>query len=166
MQGLSNSPTARLEIGVLVAAARRRIKQVVWAKLAPYDLTPQQFWVLLHLHDGTCMSLHELAERIWADDPTACRIVARLTERGLVKADNDPKDRRRFRLGLTAAGRKLAGELLRVAERIRVGIEHGLSSTQKGDLCRLLQRVVDNMDRMSLADAPEHSPVRQKRARS
>src|SRR5512142_3190920 len=104
-----------LGIGMLVAATRRRLKQVVWARLVPYNLTPQQFWVLLHLYQGHPMSLHELAANIWADDPTACRIVARLTDRKLVKADADPDDRRRFRLSLTPKGKKLAGDLAALA---------------------------------------------------
>ena len=62
MQGNVNDPS----IGLLVAATRRRLKQVIWSRLVPFNLTPQQFWVILHLHQGRAMSLHELAKNIWA----------------------------------------------------------------------------------------------------
>src|SRR5262249_470158 len=88
-------------IGLLIGAARRRIKQAVWARLLPYRLTPQQFWVLLVLQDQDGVSLHELAETVWADDPTACRIISKLADRKLVKPESHPEDRRRFRLRLT-----------------------------------------------------------------
>jgi DNA-binding MarR family transcriptional regulator len=135
-------------IGLLVAAARRRIKQVVWNRIRPYRMSPQQFWVILHLHQRDGMSLHELAGNIWADDPTACRIVAKLTERRLVKTDHDPEDRRRFRLTLTPRGRKLGGELSALAAEIRGGIERSLSAAEQRTLCTLLNKVIENTDRM------------------
>src|SRR5215813_13726096 len=135
-------------IGLLVAAARRRMKQVIWSRLTPFNLTPQQFWVLLHLHGGRPMSLHELARNIWADDPTACRIVARLTERKLVRAESDPDDRRRFRLMLTPKGKKLGGDLSGLAAEIKEGMERNLSAGERQALCDVLQRVVDNLDGM------------------
>src|SRR5215813_13612522 len=146
-------------IGLLVAAARRRMKQVIWSRLTPFNLTPQQFWVLLHLHGGRPMSLHELARNIWADDPTACRIVARQTERKLVRAESDPEDRRRFRLMLTPKGRKLGAELTSVAEEIQIGMERNLSVAERQLLCGQLQRVVDNLDRML---EPAAEPMRKR----
>jgi DNA-binding MarR family transcriptional regulator len=157
MQGNVNDPS----IGLLVAATRRRLKQVIWSRLVPYNLTPQQFWVILHLHQGRPMSLHELAKNIWADDPTACRIVARLTERKLVRAEADPDDRRRFRLMLTPKGKKLGGELSGLAGEIKDGMERNLSAGERQALCGVLQRVVDNLDEMLGSDA---EPIR-KRAR-
>src|SRR5215471_4003222 len=157
MQGNVNDPS----IGLLVAATRRRLKQVIWSRLVPYNLTPQQFWVILHLHQGRPMSLHELAKNIWADDPTACRIVARLTERKLVRAESDPDDRRRFRLMLTPKGKKMGGELTSLAGEIKEGMERNLSAGERQALCDVLQRVVDNLDEMLGSDA---EPVR-KRAR-
>src|SRR5207244_2965863 len=74
-------------------------------------ITPQQFWVLLVLHGEDGLSLHALADRVWADDPTACRIISRLAEQKLVRAESDPHDRRRFRLRLTPKGKKLGAEL-------------------------------------------------------
>ena len=108
------------------------------------------------------MSLHELAKNIWADDPTACRIVARLTERKLVRAESDPDDRRRFRLMLTPKGKKLGGELASLADEVRNGMERNLSAGERQLLCDSLQRVVDNLDEMLAA---EGEPLR-KRARS
>src|SRR5690348_7214261 len=148
-------------LGMLVAATRRRLKQVVWSRLAPFNLTPQQFWVILHLYQGHPMSLHELAANIWADDPTACRIVARLTERKLVRAESDPDDRRRFRLMLTPKGKKLGTELAEVANEIKLGMERNLSAADRQLVCDGLQKVVDNLDQMLEA---ESAPLR-KRAR-
>src|SRR5215472_1357282 len=144
MQGSRNQEG----IGLLIAAARRRIKQVVWSRLEPYRLTPQQFWVLLVLLENEGLSLHELAQQVWADDPTDCRIVSRLAQQRLIHTPNDPTDRRRFRLRLTPRGRKLGAELRSLADQIKAGLERGLSAADRDSLRGLLQRVVANMDRM------------------
>src|SRR5215831_18356147 len=127
MQGSRNQEG----IGLLIAAARRRIKQVVWSRLEPYRLTPQQFWVLLVLLENEGLSLHELAQQVWADDPTACRIVSRLAQQRLIHR-----------------GRKLGAELRSLADQIKAGLERGLSAADRDSLRGLLQRVVANMDRM------------------
>ena len=45
MQEQAPTPLTKISLGFLVAATRRRVKQVVWARLAPLGLTPQQYWV-------------------------------------------------------------------------------------------------------------------------
>lgn len=124
--------------------ARRRLKQAVAGRLVRYDLGPQQFWVLLQLHWEEGISLHELALRTWTDDPTACRMINRLTSRGLVKSDSDPDDRRRFRLGLTAKGRKLAIELASLADDLQEHMVSGLSVKERKQLVGMLQKVIEN----------------------
>src|SRR5437016_8016167 len=94
-------------IGLLIGAARRRIKQVVWGRLRPYGITPQQLGVLLVLQDHENISLHVLAERLWLDDPTAGRVIHKLVGKKLVRAADDPSDRRRFCLRLTPNGQAL-----------------------------------------------------------
>ena len=66
-------------VGVLVAAVRRRIRQVVHAEAGGHRLSPQQFWSLLGIHEAGPLSLGALAERLRIDPPTASRVVASLT---------------------------------------------------------------------------------------
>jgi DNA-binding MarR family transcriptional regulator len=152
-------------IGLLIGACRRRIKQVVWNRLLEYNLTPQQFRVLLQLQLTDGMSLHALAESIWTDDPTACRIVAKLAERQLIRTESDPKDKRRFRLGLTAKGRRLGQDLTSLGQEISTGIERGFSGTEKDALRGALQKIIANMDRME-AEAAAEPPAKRKRSRA
>ena len=107
------------QIGLLVAVVRRRIKQAVGAVVRPYQLSPQQFWILMAIarHEG--LSLTELSENQRMDQPTACRIVSTLSRRRLVHSGPDPADRRRSRLVLTPSGRAMAETLLPLAGAIR-----------------------------------------------
>jgi DNA-binding MarR family transcriptional regulator len=139
---------------ILIAMTRRRVKQTVTNRLAKFELGSQQFWVLLTLRKEGGLSLHELARRTWSDDPTACRMVGKLTERGLIRSDEDPEDRRRFRLGLTAKGRKLADELESFAVEVRSTVVRGLTGDDRRQLCALLRRVMSNMDSLEQEPAP------------
>ncbi|HVI74299.1 MAG TPA: MarR family transcriptional regulator [Anaeromyxobacteraceae bacterium] len=134
-------------LGLLIAAARSRIKQVVLAQVAQFGLAPQQFWMLTALREMPGMSQADLAERVRADAPTVSRTLGALLERGLVRSDPDPEDRRRSRVFLTAAGEQLASEVAAVAADVRAAVVDGMSAAEEAAVRRGLKRILDNLDR-------------------
>lgn len=135
--------------GLLIAVARRRIKQAVLVRAAPHGLSTQQFWVLVHLHERAGLSQRDLATRMDIDAPTASRVLGALIARRLVRAEDDPDDRRRSRLRLTATGRELARTLAGDAAEIRRGAVAGMTSPEVDALRRGLRKVIDNMGKLS-----------------
>jgi DNA-binding MarR family transcriptional regulator len=135
--------------GLLIAVARRRIKQAVLARAAPRGLSTQQFWVLVHLHERPGISQRDLARRMDVDAPTASRVLGALIARRLVRAEDDPEDRRRTRLRLTATGRELARSLAGDAAEIRRGLVAGMSAPELDALRAGLRKVIENMGRLS-----------------
>ena len=134
-------------LGLLIAAARSRIKQVVLAQVAQFGLAPQQFWMLTALREMPGMSQADLAERVRADAPTVSRTLGALLERGLVRSDPDPEDRRRSRVFLTAAGEQLASEVAAVAADVRAAVVEGMSAAEEAAVRRGQKRILDNLDR-------------------
>src|SRR5512135_3806328 len=104
MQEQPLTPLTKVGLGFLVAATRRRVKQVVWARLAPLGLTPQQYWIMLVINRKGPQSLHLLAKEVWMDDPTASRVVKALCDRGLLRSEPDPAHGRRILIRLTPEG--------------------------------------------------------------
>lgn len=141
--------------GLLIAVARRRIKQAVLARAAPHRLSTQQFWVLVHLQERAGLSQRELAARMDVDAPTVSRVLAALITRGLVRADEDPEDRRRTRLRLTPPGRELGRALAADAAEIRRGVVAGMSAPEVDALRDGLRKVIDNVGRLSAAPGDE-----------
>jgi DNA-binding MarR family transcriptional regulator len=142
-------------VGLLIGAARRRIKQAVGHRLRGQGLTPQQFWVLVNVREREGLALHELAERLHLDQPTTSRIVALLRRRRLVRMGGHPGDRRRCCLGLTAPGATLIERLHPLAHEVREAVVHGMSAADQGRFRRLLRQVMANMERFeSAAPAP------------
>ena len=134
--------------GILIAAARRRIKQAVLARVNERGLTPQQFWILIAIHETPGVSQIAIAERIFADAPTVSRAIAPLVDKGLARAEADPSDRRRARLSLTPAGARLARSLHPIAREIREAIVAGMTPEEVQALNAALDRVVTNLDRL------------------
>jgi len=135
-------------IGLLIAAARRRIKQAVGERVRGYALTAPQFWVLVAIDESRGISPRELASRLRMDEPTASRVVTALLVRKLVRVEAHRIDRRRSCLHLDVAGANIAPVLAGVAAEIRTGIARGLSGIERDALRAGLQRVIANMDRL------------------
>ncbi len=132
--------------GILIAAARRAIKQAVLARIAGRQLSAQQFWLVIAVEESPGASQAEIAARVRADPPAVSRALATLAERGLVRADPAPGDRRRSCLSLTPAGRRLARELAPLAREIRDAVVAGMTAEEIAALTAGLQRVVANLD--------------------
>ncbi len=136
-------------LGTLAAAVRRRLKHVVGARLAPYDLTIQQFWVMLVLLEQGPSSLHPLAQQVWMDDPTASRVVKAMVARGLLRTQPDPNHGRRILISLAPSTLPLAQELQTLATEIKIGLVAGLDADQQAKLRQGLLAMITNLDEMS-----------------
>jgi DNA-binding MarR family transcriptional regulator len=134
-------------VGLLLAAIRRRIRQVVQAKAEGHRLSPQQFWTLIGIEEAAPLSLRALAERQRIDQPTASRVVASLTRRRLVRMAEDPVDRRRLVIETTAEGAELAARVRPIARDVRSAIVAGFSPAELGALRGSLRRILENLDR-------------------
>ena len=134
------------QVGLLIASARRRLKQAVMARSG---LAPQQFWTLVALSERPGLSLAELAEQLRADPPTLSRVVRGLSRRRLVRSAADPRDRRRLRLRLTAAGERLGQELGQQAVELRSAVVAGLDAPALEALRGGLRHVIANLDRLA-----------------
>jgi DNA-binding MarR family transcriptional regulator len=69
-------------------------------------VTIQQFRALVALHRGPC-SLNELAALHEVSAPAASRLISTLVERGWVRRESHPEDRRQVVLSLTSEGEKM-----------------------------------------------------------
>ena len=135
-------------VGLLIAAARRKMKRAVHERVAPHGLTTQQFWALVNIDEADRPSLREVAERMRMDAPTASRAVTQLLRRQLVKAEGDRNERRLLRLQLTRKGRAKIGALRHLAAELRGAAVHGLTRDEEETLRTLLRKVIGNLDEL------------------
>lgn len=75
--------------------------------LRDHDLTMWAYTVLLHLDEQPIRTQAALAEAIGADKTRIIAVLDDLTERGLIRRQPDPADRRARLLSITPEGRSL-----------------------------------------------------------
>jgi DNA-binding MarR family transcriptional regulator len=136
-------------LGVLIAAARRRIKQVVLARVSHAQLTAQQFWTLVAVGEHPGISQARIAARVRADAPSVSRALSSLHARGLVRTQADEADRRRTCVFLTPAGKRLVAQLAPIAAEVREAVVAGMSPGEIAALRAGLERIVANLDRLA-----------------
>jgi len=163
MQEQASDPLSDAGLGTLAAAVRRILKQVVWARLTPYGLSPQQFWVILVLLQKGPSSLHPLAQQVWMDDPTASRVVKAMVGRGWLTTRPDPRHGRRILIDLAPSALPMAHELQALSEELRASMVAGLSPAEQEVLKGGLRTMVGNLEALYSATltqgAKDHVPV-------
>lgn len=139
-------PAMTHSVGFLANQVASRIRARFGLELERHDLVPRDYLLLLVLHDAGAMAQQALGARAGMDRTTTMQAAQALEEAGLLERNDDPNDRRVYRLALTAAGRRLVGTLegrLRVAEQEVLG---ALRPAERTQLVRLLRSALDLRD--------------------
>lgn len=120
--------------------------------LAERELGTSDYGVLVALEDFGVLSQQQLADRLDADKSHVVRLVDQLEGRGLVTRAADPTDRRRHRIELTSAGRRLLRQLAPLVARADEETLSALTDTERHTLSALLQRLLDAQDRSRVGE--------------
>jgi len=128
---------ARLRLAITRTA--RRLRQE-----ADAHLTPSQVAALATIEKRGPLTPSELADVERIQRPTATRVAAHLTERGLVQRADDPEDGRISLLSVTAAGQALLDE---VRSRKNAYLADRMDGLSAGDRAAL-ERAADVLERM------------------
>lgn len=124
------------------------------------DLTVPQFRALLFVqrHKGTGLS--EASEFLGLTLPSASKLVDQLVKRRFLDRENDPEDRRRMVLRLTARGNALLKDAHRAVRAQLAEVLKGLSGAELAtlhDTLRLLQRSFPEMPAAGPAVTGSHA---------
>ena len=141
-------------IGMLIVAARRSIRQLVAGKVVPLDLTPHHFWMLLVISRAAPLSLGELARAMWMDNPTLSRMVQQMGLRGYLTVGPDPTHGRRIRIRLTPEGVALCEKLTQIGEEFKEKSQKDMTAEEVTTLRELLCKYMRNLDVMVAEELP------------
>ena len=95
--------------------------------LAPFSLTPEQYFALFRLGEQDGRSHRELTDPALDDRANITRLVDGLVRRKLVRRAKDPSDGRVTRVWMTDAGRELLERLAPVVRAERSRLFDGLA---------------------------------------
>jgi DNA-binding MarR family transcriptional regulator len=128
----------------LIVQAALVANRLVAEELAAVGLRRHHYAVLATLAELGPASQSSLSDRSAIDRADMVQALDELVERELVERAPDATDRRRNVVSITASGRRELSKLDRVVAAIQERLLAALSSRERGQLARLLGRVVDS----------------------
>ncbi|MNC16905.1 Transcriptional regulator SlyA [compost metagenome] len=138
----SSSPQQFL--GFLLGSTYRRISTAFARVLKPYDITPEQWSVLLMIVDQGGINQKEVAASAAKDQPTTARIVELLQKKGFITKTMNTSDRRAFQLYATEEGKALINNTLTLEQQVIDTAVTGLTSEQLEQLRKMLELIYHN----------------------
>ncbi|NHC13251.1 MarR family winged helix-turn-helix transcriptional regulator [Motilibacter deserti] len=132
------------EIAETMRALQWRLRRSAGAEVEDLGITPAQARALrTAARFPEPPSMGALAERLHIGPRSATDLVDPLEQAGLLRREQDPANRRSYRLHLTAEGERVHAELRRRAQESAVRAFGVLADEDRSTLLALLRRVVD-----------------------
>jgi len=120
---------------------RRKIHRYYESELAPFDITPVQFYVLSALWDKDEIKFKDLALRLEMDGATLTGILDRMEKREFIQRKQDPEDRRSVLICLSDKSKKIRPQMIEIAE----GLDQEFRDKIPDEEFKLLLRVLDQL---------------------
>jgi DNA-binding MarR family transcriptional regulator len=128
-------------IGYNLRRAQVAVFQSFQNAVAPHDITPGQFGVLIMIMENQGLSQSDLGTAVGIDRSTMVAVIDRLESRGLVVRAPSPNDRRSYALRLSDKGDELMRELIpRIQEHDRNMVKD-LTAEEIAHLIDYLRRI-------------------------
>lgn len=139
-----------------------RAREVVMRRFRPHlrrhGLTDQQWRILRALAEEERVELLELSSRCMIQPPSLSRTVPALTERGLVRREDHPSDRRRSLISLTDEGRALFRVMSAESGRIYRQLTEDIGEETLNEVYRMLAELIETVETVASDDGPLSSP--------
>ncbi|WML42955.1 MarR family transcriptional regulator [Neobacillus sp. PS3-40] len=133
-------------LGFMISATNTKMKNHLAKTLEPYNVTHEQWVLLIRLWEQDRISQKELSVKSMKDQPTTARILDKLEKRGLIQRKANPEDRRSFLIYLTKEGQELETPLKGLVRQEMLKSFRGLTDEDQTQLRVLLKRIMDNLE--------------------
>lgn len=141
---------------MLLMRSREAVMRRIRPHLRSRGLTDQQWRILRALATDEHVELLDLSQRCMIAPPSLSRTVPALTERGLVRREDHPTDRRRALISLTDEGRELFEEVSLGSAAIYEQIRKDIGEDEVEELYRRLVNLIDVLEATGEGDdAPD-----------
>ncbi len=115
--------------------------------LKALDLTSNQSAIILFVARNPGCQINDVRDHLEVTHQAACGLVDRMRSKGILDVRVSDEDARAKRVSLTEEGRRLHEEIVKVGGGRGMGILRGMTDEEVDELCRLLDRIEENMGR-------------------
>jgi DNA-binding MarR family transcriptional regulator len=141
--------------GFLLSDVARLLRKRFDERARSLGATRAQWKMLLTLSRNEGLNQGALAELLEVEPITACRMIDRLEESGLVERRRDPDDRRAWRIHLTPAAVPVIARLRAYADELLEAVLTGLDARERAALAASLETIRGNLAALPNAHAEE-----------
>lgn len=131
--------------GFLLNDVARLMRTAYDRRIRKLGLTRAQWWVLTHLYRSDGASQTELAEILEIEKATLGRLLDRLEAKGWVRRDHDARDRRVWRVHLTAEVEPALRTMRTIAAELRRDALTGINGTERERFVDTLLAIKENL---------------------
>lgn len=127
-----------LPAGFLMGLTYRKLLALFHQRLAPHDITPEQWSALNQIDKAQGLIQKEIAERTGKDKPTTTRILDLLEKKGLIYRKTGKTDRRSLLVYSTEQGRAI----IRATEGIEDSVTNEVRCCMSDEEYRMLMALL------------------------
>lgn len=130
-----------LKLWIVLARASAAVARLSAADIARHDLTVTEFGILEALHHKGPLLLGEIQKKVLVTSGGITYLVDRLVEKGLVRREGCPTDRRARYAVLTPAGSALIARIFPGHAGMLADLLSVLTAREQEEVTRLLRRL-------------------------
>lgn len=130
-------------IGYLIHRTDTKLTNYFTDRLKPFDVTPEQWSVIVVLDKDRGMTQKDLVEASEKGQTTLVRMINSMEKKGMVKKVYNQEDRRSHLLYLTDKGSKIKSEILPVVKDAHESVTKCLSDAEVQQLKTFLNKMYD-----------------------
>jgi len=120
---------------------------LIRSELEPYDFNRGEFPLLFKLiKKGDGITQKEICEMLYISKSTTSKIIKRLVEKGYLRKEKDPEDKRASRIFLTDKKDKIEDLIKEIDQKAENKMLEGFDTEEREELRGYLERILDNLD--------------------
>jgi MarR family transcriptional regulator, lower aerobic nicotinate degradation pathway regulator len=127
--------------GYLIRRAHQTSIAIFAEELSDFDVTAVQFAILQALLEEPGADQITVAQRVALDAATSGSVILRLEDRGWLRREPSPTDKRRKLLWLTSEGQAQALAMRKHAKKVQQRLLQDLSEAERAQFVALLKRI-------------------------
>jgi DNA-binding MarR family transcriptional regulator len=132
-------------IGVIVHRADLKLNNYYQKVVNPFDITVDQWEILVILWEREGITQKELAERLYKDQTNIARMLFKLEKKGFIYRVTHETDRRSLRVYLTEKGHGIKDEILEPSIEAYQKTVEGLTEEEVETFRRILSVMYNNV---------------------
>lgn len=131
-------------VSKLISTCARKSKLYYHTSLSELGITTGQYLYVVSICENEGVSQEKLGEIIGINKSTTAKVISQLIEEGYVSRQQDPEDKRGYKVYPTEKAKKLYPMIIQVLDQWNELLMDGFSQEEQKTLFHLMSRVEEN----------------------